>query len=358
MTNKHILFPQVKDHYADLVNQLETAQKNISMTYFSFDAGNWSEKIAKILIAKAGAGLKVRLMVDELGQITDDPRHVLPNQLMLNYLQTNGVQVDKFHPANPTLSFRNRLHFKITAIDDRTVFLGGSNIGGFYTTWNDTNLRVDGSLGDTFHKIYDFVRSFSRGNTESPPQLELSDQWVGDDQLWLTVPGQRNDIHKASLQLILNADKAIYLRTWYFIPDEEILSALCWQAQRGVRVNVMLSHRTRVRPIDFANYIHIHKLVCAGGHVYRYKGKYMHSKTTWNNRGEVLFGSANMDAHSMKINFESCLKMNDHKLASELRRAFIIDLQSCVVQTTETYPRRSKARKFLTHTCNLATPWL
>ena len=358
MTNQYTLFPQVKDYYADLVKQLETARNTISMTYLSFDTGKWAEKIAKVLRYKAATGLKVRLMVDELGQIADEPRHVVPNHRLLNHLRSHGVQVDIFQPAAPALSIRNRLHCKIAAIDDRTVYLGGSNIGDYYTTWTDTNLRVDGTLGDTFHTIYDYLRSFSQGKNSSKPELNLANQWAGSDQLWLTVPRQRNDIRQALLQLILNADKAIYLRTWYFLPDDEILNALCWQAQRGVQVNVLLSHKTRVRPVDLANYIHAHKLVCAGGHVYRYTGKYMHSKVTWNDRGEVLFGSANLDAHSMKINFESCLKINDHKLAWELRQAFNIDLESSVEQSPETYRRRSLAGKILTHTCNLAAPLL
>ena len=358
MTNEHTLFPKVQDYYSNLVSQLETAQNIISMSYLSFDAGEWAEKISNILCAKASAGVKVRLMVDELGQIADEPRHVVTNHFLLSHLRSHNVQVDIFKPAAPALSIRNRLHCKFAAIDDRTVYLGGSNIGDYYTTWTDTNLRVDGPLGMTFHTIYDYLRSFSQGKISSRPKLDLTNQWAGNDQLWLTVPRQRNDIRQALLQLILNADKAIYLRTWYFVPDEEILNALCWQAQRGVQVHVLLSHETRVRPVDFANYIHVHKLVCAGGHVHRYTGKYMHSKVAWNDRGEVLFGSANLDPHSMKINFESCLKINDQKLAWELRRNFNIDLGSSEEQTPETYRNRSLAGKFLTHTCNLASPLL
>lgn len=358
MNNRHTLFPQVKDYYVDLVKQLESAQDKISLVYLAFDSGEWAENIAAILCAKAEAGLQVRLMVDELGQIADEPHHILDNYNLFHHLRAHGVQVDIFKPALPGLSIRNRLHCKIAAIDNRTVFLGGSNIGDYYTTWTDTNLRVDGKLGDKFHRIYDYLRSFSRGNQAKRPELDLAKLWVGDDQLWLTIPRQRNDIRQTLLQLILNADKAIYIRTWYFIPDEEILNALCWQAQRGVQVHVLLSHETRVRPVDFANYLHVHRLVCAGGNVYRYKGKYMHSKVAWNDRGDVLFGSANMDAHSMKINFESCLKINDHKLAWELRRSFNIDLDTSVKQTPETYARRTLAGKFLTHTCNIAAPWL
>jgi len=137
-----------------------------------------------------------------------------------------------------------------------------------------------------------------------------------------------------------------------------MLNVLCEQAQKGVNVNVLLSHKTRVRPVDFANYLHVHKLVCAGGNVYRYTGKYMHSKATWNDKGDVLFGSANLDPTSMRGNFESCLAIHDPTLAWELRRSFYADRSTSAKQTPESHLRRSFADQALTHACNLASPWL
>ena len=181
---------------------------------------------------------------------------------------------------------------------------------------------------------------------------------AGSDHLWLTIPRQQYDIRDALMKLILDADRSIFIRTWYFLPDDEMLNALCEKAKNGVRVNVLLSHETRVRPVDFANYIHVHKLVCAGGHVYRYAGKYMHSKAAWSDNGDLLFGSANLDPHSMHTNFESCLQIHDSKLTWELRHAFYADLATSPKQTPESYLGRSFADKALTHACNLASPWL
>jgi phosphatidylserine/phosphatidylglycerophosphate/cardiolipin synthase-like enzyme len=84
----------------------------------------------------------------------------------------------------------------------------------------------------------------------------------------------------------------------------------------------------------------------------------MHSKAAWNDHNDVLFGSANLDAHSMKINFESCLQINDSKLTWDLRHAFYSDLASSIKQTSQSHERRSLADKALTHACNLASPWL
>ena len=354
--NQHTFFPQVQNYYADLVKQLADAQEKISMTYLAFEDGEWARRIINVLREKAAAGLRVQLMVDEFGQQLDEPRRLLRNHEILESLRAAGVSVESFHPSAPKVSIRNRMHCKFTAIDKHTAFMGGSNIADYYTTWSDTNIRVDGELGNTFHRLFDFLRGFSRDN--ECVALDPSDLWAGSDQLRMTIPNQHEDIRTALLDLIRAADASIHLRTWYFLPDAEIMDALCAQSRRGVQVNVMFSHQTRVRPVDFANHIPVRRLVNAGGHVYRYAGSYLHSKAAWNNRGDVLLGSANLDAHSMRINFESCLQMNDPSLAWDLRRAFVNDLHTCLPQTSESCERRSLTDRVLSHACNLAAPWL
>ncbi len=357
MNNRHILFTRVQDYYADLATRLQTARYSISMACLAFEDGHWARRIAEALSARASEGVRVRLMVDELGQLSDEPRHILSNYKIMNELRAAGVQVDIFHPAARGLSIQNRQHCKFCAVDDDTAYLGGSNVGDYYTSWSDTNLRVDGNLGESLHVVYDCLRNFSRKDATAT-QPDLSDLWAGDDRLLLTIPGKRLDIRKALLDLILDADRTIHLRTWYFLPDDEILDALCTQAGRGLQVNVLLSHRTRVRPVDLANAIHVHRLVCAGGRVYRFTGRYMHAKVAWNDRGTVLLGSANLDPHSMKINFESCLQIEDQNLAWQLNRAFNSDLHACIPQTPEIYDRQPLTGKLLSHACKLASPWL
>jgi len=356
MSNQHTLFTKVEDYYADLVTRLNAAQKAISMTCLAFEDGFWPGRIASALAGRAASGIPVRLMVDQLGQISDKPRTLLSNNKILEDLRNKGIRVDVFHPAHPGLSIRNRMHCKFCAIDDDTLFIGGSNVGDHYTTWSDTNLRVDGALGQEYHAMYDYLHSFST-------KEEISDDFQvgnkkGTDQLFLTVPKRRNDIHQALLDLILSAEHSIYLRTWYFLPDKAILNALCSQAEQGVQVNVLLSHKTRVRPVDLANVISINRLVGAGGRVFRYTHCYMHAKVSWNDKNTVLLGSANLDVHSMFNNFESCLLIQDENLARNLQMAFNTDLGYCRSSTLESYKNIPLPKKIIAHTCNLASSWL
>jgi cardiolipin synthase len=176
--------------------------------------------------------------------------------------------------------------------------------------------------------------------------------------VWLTVPGQRRDIRRALLKLILNADRDIYLRTWYFLPDQEILEALLSQAENGVRVNILLSHKTRVRPIDFANYIDCHDIAKSGGKIYRYTERYMHAKVAWNDHDEVLFGSANFERMALKNTFECNIALRDQHLARALRHSFEKDMNCCMQQTPKTFRQRPLPQKALSFACNLASPWL
>jgi cardiolipin synthase len=359
MSTQKTLFTQVEPYYRNLAAELVTAQDSISMMYYAFDHGEWAEKIARILIEKAQSGVQVRLMADEFGQVLDAVQHTFRNQELAQNLSASGVEVDIFRPAGTRLTKLNRLHCKVCAIDNRTVFLGGSNIGDHYPGWYDANLRLDGPLGSSFHQVYDFVRQFSNGQEPlQNPGLNLSALYAGDAQIWLTVPGQRRDIRRALLQLILNADQAVYLRTWYFLPDQEILNALRSQAEKGVQVNVLLSHHTRVRPIDFANYIHCNKLAKSGGNIYRYTEKYMHAKVAWNNHNEVLFGSANFEHTAMKNTFECSVALKDSKLAYALHNSFEADTYACLKQTPDLFRRRPLPQKALSYACNLASPWL
>lgn len=359
MKTRKKLFTEVSTFYAELLSELETAQETISMMYYAFDHGDWASKMSVVLTEKARAGVRVRLMADGFGQVLDEPRHAIKNQALIKRLKAAGVEVEIFNPTGNKLTKINRLHCKICAIDHRVVFIGGSNIGDHYPTWDDSNLRLDGSLGNTFHQLYDFVHQHSNHNEPvTSPDFRLSDLVAGDAQVWLTVPKQRQDIRSALLELIRNADEAVYVRTWYFLPDKEILEALCSKAEQGVEVNVLLSHKTRVRPIDFANYIHAHKLAKSGGRVFRYNDKYMHAKVAWNDHGDVLFGSANLENMALHGTFECCVSLKDPKLAVELRRAFETDARSSIQQTPEIFRQRPVPQKALSYACNLVSPLL
>jgi cardiolipin synthase len=320
------LFTQVPAYYTALQAALSAARQHIHLAAYAFDDGQVARRIGHVLAQKAASGVAVHLMVDEAGLYLDNWRNGRSNQKLLTQLQKSGVQVDLFRPNGRRLTQFNRLHCKFCAIDDQVAFVGGSNVGDHYLQWRDSNLRLRGHLGDGFRQLYEGVRSFG-GNGRfptTPPALTVAGM-----PLLLTVPGRRQDIRRALLGLILGAKTAVSLRSWYFLPDAEIMNALLSQAEKGVRVTILLSHRTRISLIDWANRRLCHQLAQAGAHIYRYHGRFMHAKEAWNDQGEILLGSANIDRWALRTNFECCLHLHDLALASQLSRECQADAAYC-----------------------------
>lgn len=320
------LFTDVYKFYSALQAALQTARKHITMAYYAFDDGQTARSIAHILAQKAAGGVDVKLMIDEAGFYLDNWRNGRRNRQLLAHMRASGIQVDLFRPHAKRLKQTNRLHCKFCAVDETIAFVGGSNIGDHYLGWRDTNLRLDGDLGDGFARLYAALSEFGghRGQAVDPGALSIAGV-----PLLLTVPGRRQDIRRDLLDLILSAETAVTLRSWYFLPDEEIINALLTQAEKGVRVTILFSHQTRVPLIDIANRRLCRRLMKAGVSIYRYSGRFMHAKEAWNDRDAILLGSANIDRWALRTNFECCLHIKDKKLARQLTRELYADIAYC-----------------------------
>lgn len=335
------LFTDIYDHYTALQTALHTAKCRIYMAYYAFDDGQIARSVAHILTQKVADGVEVNLMIDEAGLHLDNWKHGWRNRQLLAQMQASGVKVNLFRPRGDRLSQFNRLHCKFCAIDGRTAFLGGSNIGDHYLGWRDTNLRLDGDLGDGFPRLYASLREFGGPGNAAVCPTKL---FIAEMPLLLTVPGRRQDIRRALLDLILSAKTAVTLRSWYFLPDKEIMNALLSQAENGVRVTILFSHHTRVPLIDIANRRLCRHLTQAGAYIYRYTGRFMHAKEAWNAQGGILIGSANIDRWALRTNFECCLHIKDQELARQLTRELYADTAFCHTPDTNSgrwFPRPS-----------------
>lgn len=240
MTKFH-LFPTVREFYTDMQKALQAAERTIHMAYYAFDDGHWARAIGHTIAQRAAAGVTVQLLIDEAGLYLDNARHGWRNRTLLSHLRASGVHVGLFRPQGQRLSQFNRLHCKFCAIDDHTAFIGGSNIGDHYLGWRDCNLRLTGSLGPGFARLHASLRRFGGENSRKVQADCRGDLLIDDMPLLLTTPGRRQDIRRRLLELILAADTAVTLRSWYFLPDQEIMNALLTQAENGVRVTILLS---------------------------------------------------------------------------------------------------------------------
>jgi cardiolipin synthase A/B len=352
------LFTDVKTYYTKLVESLEQAQSSITMMYFTFDYGEWANKISSIMQVKAQNGLKVRLMVDEVGMIVDSPENIIKNKLLMDQIRDSKIELILFRPKQKRTTNFNRLHFKLCSIDDKMLFVGGSNIGDEYLKMNDLNLVIEGAIGNDIDNLYDFINTNNDSNLKQANKLHISSLKVGENQIVLTLPGSRNDVRRALLDLILDAEKSLYIRTWYFLPDKEIMNALLHQCEQGCKVNVLFSDKTRIPMIDAANYIVSEQLFNVGAKIWRFTPHFMHAKASWNDKGEVLFGSANLDSKALKSNYECSILFQDANLVKQLISYFNDDLKQSKEVTKDSFKDRNLLQKSFAQLSLRVSEWL
>jgi len=324
------LYTSTENLYRDIIADIQNAKRSITMMYFTINYGEEAMKIGEVLKAQQLAGVHVRVMVDDVGLVVDAPKKALMNQILLKELSLAGIQIDHFRSKHKRTTAFNRLHYKICAIDEAILYIGGSNIGDEYIEMLDLNLKVIGEFGNLFESLYDYlivsdeekkiIEEDSRKLLKPLPSV-----FKEDFNLALTIPGNRKDIRRTLLGLILDARTSIHLRTWYFLPDREIIQALLHQLEQGCQVIILFSNQTRIPLIDQANWILAEKLTKAGAQVWRYLPSYMHAKVAWNDRGDVIFGSANLDSKSLGSNFECSLYFREIELAKQLEKGFNTD---------------------------------
>jgi cardiolipin synthase len=110
-----------------MIIDLKDAQKYIYIEYFIIESGKFWDSIVDILELKAGEGVDVRVMYDDLGSIgTYSPADI-------RSLRSKGIKCIPFNPFFLIKSqLNNRDHRKIMVIDGRIAYSGGVNLADEY----------------------------------------------------------------------------------------------------------------------------------------------------------------------------------------------------------------------------------
>lgn len=85
-----------------------------------------------------------------------------------------------------------------------------------------------------------------------------------------------------------------------------------------------------------------------GARVFEYHKGFIHTKTVLVDDWCCSIGSANYDIRSVKLNYECNVMVYSEKMAKDLEREFLTDLDSCTEYTLDSYRSRGKVAKVKT----------
>ncbi|WP_019178186.1 cardiolipin synthase [Methanomassiliicoccus luminyensis] len=323
-----------KEKFDSLFKDIQEAKDHVHVQYYIIRNDKLAGRFVDLLISKAREGVKVRFLIDDLG-------NKLPAKTVKR-MRDAGVEVDTFFPSLlkhiPFLNLHvnHRNHRKIVIIDGRIGYVGGYNIGDEYLgegklgQWRDTHLRVEGQavldLQSRFLLDWDFASPrkldvLPRYFPDLPAMGEVPLQIISDG------PDKRLDlIQEAYLKMIGTAQSKIYLQTPYFIPDQSILDALKVAALSGVDVRVMIPMKPDHPLVHWANLSFLSELLKCGVKGYLFEQGFLHAKTIVVDGSVASIGSANWDIRSLELNFETNAMIYCPRAAQKQEDAFLEDI--------------------------------
>ena len=347
-------FPIGEDKFAELLKQLEQAEKFIFLEYFLISEGYMWDSVLEVLERKAASGVEVRVLYDGMNAYYNLP-YSYPKQL-----EKKGIRCKMFAPVRPFVSthYNNRDHRKIVVIDGHTAFTGGINLEDCYINrehpyghWKDTAVMVQGEAARSFTLMFLQMWNATDSKREFAPYLipasrqEKAEGYVipyGD------TPTDRENVGEmVYLNMINQAKDYVHIMTPYLILDAEMSTALKFAARRGVDVQLILPHIPDKKTVFAMAKSHYRELIEAGVKIYEYTPGFVHAKVFLSDDLHAVVGTINLDYRSLYHHFECAAYLYKVPALADIREDFRKTREMSQLITMEEVKKESPFMRFL-----------
>lgn len=328
-----------EEMYADLLPELEKAEKFIFLEYFIIRPGEMWDGVLEILKRKAAAGVDVRIIYDDMGCID-----ILP----ANYnatLEGWGIRTMAFNRFVPAVSLvmNNRDHRKITVIDGKVGFTGGINISDEYINakerfghWKDTGLMLKGP--GVFNLTLMFLEMWNAFNKDGDNYADFipsafEEKGGGSDGYVLSFSDSPLDNESVGesvyTDMLYQAKDYIYITTPYLAIDSELQTALCMAAKRGVDVRMITPGIPDKKLVYRLTRSYYPTLLRAGVKIYEYTPGFIHAKSFVCDDKLCVVGTINMDYRSLYLHFECGTLMYNNPEIKQIKKDDLDTMEKC-----------------------------
>ena len=379
--NSVTLLMSGQQKFDDMFQALRQARSSIHMEYFNFRNDSIAWQLFGLLSQKAKEGVEVRAMFDGFGNDSNNQplrkRHLEP-------LRADGIQIVEYSPIRfPWVNhIFGRDHRKIVVIDGRVAYTGGMNVADYYIKgteqvgeWRDMHCRIEGDAVNELQTI--FLRIWNRttkqniggakyynGGTLTRFHGLKPDTTATRGRKLVGIinrePGQTPRIMRTFyINAINQAKDSIHIINPYFTLIPSVTRALTRAIQRGVKVEIMLSAKSDIPLTPDCALYQAHKLMKRGATVWLYKPGFHHSKIMMIDGRYCTVGSTNLDARSLKCDFEENAVIVDPNTTAELDTMFRRDKQQSFLLTEASWDAfRTRWQKFRGWFAHLLQPFL
>jgi cardiolipin synthase len=325
------------DHIVpSMLQAIAAAERTITLETYILWSDDVGRQIMDALIERAQAGVKVHLLIDDLGsqQLHDSD---------INTMQQAGVDVVRYNRIEKVLLLFNagdvnhRTHRKLLVVDGRVGFTGGIGFAELWLAddesgepWRENCYRIEGPV------VAQLQAAFMDHWFESAGQLLDSDAYfpplppAGDITAQFILGSPRdNDVGIALMMMlaVTAAERFVDIATPYFVPDAVLSEALQDAVARGVRVRILVpGTHTDSKLARSASRARWTPLLEAGVEIHEYQPAMLHCKAMIVDRFWTSVGSANVDPRSWTLNEEGNLCVFGERFAEQQTELFERDL--------------------------------
>ncbi len=359
--NKIDILSDGKTTFDAMFNAIQNAKNHIHIEFFIFGNDKISNQLRELLIEKASAGVRVRMIYDYWGSF-------FLSRWYLQTLREAGVYLRPFLPlrlrfGRSKINYRN--HRKILIVDGEVGFTGGLNVADRYIfgnalgMWRDTFVRFEGSVVHGLQQLFLMDWYFVERKLITDPKYYPIPQKFDSNLAQIVISGpdtQWESIMQGISSAIMSATRYVYIHTPYFIPNDVVENCIQMSAMSGVDVRIMIPARSDSRLSDACTFSYMGRLLEAGVKVYRYTEGFLHSKAIVIDDFISIVGSANLDERSFNQNFEANAFIYEEKTANHLKELFFRDMQNCEELTLEAWTNRKRRQKLKESFARLFSP--
>ena len=380
--NSVTLLMSGQEKFDDMFKAIRQARETVHLEYFNFRNDSIADLLFEILAEKVRQGVTVRALFDGFGNSSNNQPL---KKSHIKRLRAQGIQIYEYKPLKfPWLhAIFNRDHRKIVIIDGKIAYTGGMNVADYYIkgtevvgSWRDMHCRIEGDEVNTLQRI--FRRMWKRVTGEEINGPDLYRGYTTPDYFHGLKPDTsataghkmvgiinrephvtRKIIRQFYLDAINDAKDSIKLVNPYMTLSHPLKKALRNALKRGVKVEIMVSKRSDIPLTPDCMFYNVHKLMKHGARVWIYEPGFHHTKIIMVDGQFCTVGSANLNARSLRWDYEENAVIVDPNTTRELNDMFERDKKDSFFLTEETWDAwRTPWKKFVGWFATLLTPFL
>lgn len=380
--NSVTLLMNGQEKFDDMFTAIRQAQRSIHLEYFNFRNDSIANLLFDLLAEKVKEGVEVRALYDGFGNASNNQplkkRH-------LKSIRERGIEIYEFNPVKfPFIDdIFNRDHRKIVVIDGKVAYTGGMNVADYYINgtkavgeWHDMHCRIEGDEVNTLQRIFLKMWRKVTGQDVHGPQYYrgLGDisyikglkpdttETAGHKQVGIInrePHTTRSIIRDFYVNAIEDAQDSIKIINPYFTLSRKLKKAMYNAVKRGVKVEVMLSVRSDIPLTPDCGFYNAHKLMKKGVDIWMYRPGFHHTKIIMVDGRFCTVGSANLNARSLRYDYEENAVIVDSCTTRELNTLFDSEKADSFKLTEERWKSwRSPWKRFVGWFAHLLTPFL